>query len=188
MSCPLLTSLTPWAAMKKSHRLGALKQEKGHTLTLLGTRRQNQCGQDFLLEVIRESLFHASVLASGTLGGRNSVFPDLRCSASLCLYCHMAIFSLWVSVFLHGIIFVSLLLLLFFLFLFFSFLATLWHMECLGPGIRSAPSVATLDRLTYCAGPGIESASWCCRDAADPVAPQWELPSPLLIRTPVILA
>ena len=29
--------------------------------------------------------------------------------------------------------------------------------------------------LIYCAGPEMEPASWCCRDTADPITPQWEL-------------
>ena len=33
---------------------------------------------------------------------------------------------------------------------------------------------AMLDPLTHCAGLGIKPASQCSRDAADPVAPQWE--------------
>ena len=33
-------------------------------------------------------------------------------------------------------------------------------------------AVATLDLVIDCARPEIEPASWCCRDAADPVAPQ----------------
>ena len=38
--------------------------------------------------------------------------------------------------------------------------------------------MATTDLLTHCAGPGIEPASWCCRDAADPVVLQLrELPN-----------
>ena len=35
---------------------------------------------------------------------------------------------------------------------------------------------ATPGPLTYCSGLGIEPVSWCCRDAADPVVPQRELP------------
>ena len=37
-----------------------------------------------------------------------------------------------------------------------------------------AAGVAIPDLLTHCAGPGIKSVSWCCRDAADPVGPQRE--------------
>ena len=33
--------------------------------------------------------------------------------------------------------------------------------------------------LNHCTGPGIEPASWCYRDATDPIAPQWELLSPV---------
>ena len=29
--------------------------------------------------------------------------------------------------------------------------------------------------LTHCARPGIEPATWCCRDTADPIVPQWPL-------------
>ena len=46
------------------------------------------------------------------------------------------------------------------------------------PGIRSEPqlrhTVATPDPLTHCAGSGIEPASWCCGDTADPMVPQQE--------------
>ena len=52
-----------------------------------------------------------------------------------------------------------------------------------GPGIRSEPrlcpntaAAAIPDPLIHCAGPGIELASWCCRDAHDPAVPQRELP------------
>ena len=55
-------------------------------------------------------------------------------------------------------------------------------------GIRSPPAedqiratvaayiiaVAMLDPLTHCARLEVESVSWCCRDATDPVVPQWE--------------
>ena len=54
------------------------------------------------------------------------------------------------------------------------------------PGIRSnqiqataagyTAVAATLNPLTYCAQLGIKPGSWCSRDAANPVAPQWELP------------
>lgn len=37
-------------------------------------------------------------------------------------------------------------------------------------------TAATLDPLTYCARPGIKSASWSYRGATDPVVPQQELP------------
>ena len=39
-------------------------------------------------------------------------------------------------------------------------------------------AAAVLDPLTHCTRLGLESASWRhCRDIANPVAPQWELPS-----------
>ena len=38
-----------------------------------------------------------------------------------------------------------------------------------------AAAVATLDPSTRCAGPGMEPASWHCRDTADPVASQQKL-------------
>ena len=47
-----------------------------------------------------------------------------------------------------------------------------------GQDIRSEPWLlpeATPDLLTHCARQGIEPVSWSCRDAADPVEPQWEL-------------
>ena len=37
-------------------------------------------------------------------------------------------------------------------------------------------AAAMLDPLTHCAGPGIEPASWCCRDTSDPISPQQERP------------
>ena len=45
-------------------------------------------------------------------------------------------------------------------------------------------AMTVLDPLTHCAGPGIKPVSWCCRDVADPVAPQWELLSVLLFLFP----
>ena len=53
-------------------------------------------------------------------------------------------------------------------------MAALGHMELLSQG-SDAAAVAALDPLTHCSRPGIEPVSWCCRDAADPVAPQQEL-------------
>ena len=54
-----------------------------------------------------------------------------------------------------------------------------------GPGIRSKPQLwpmlayvtvaAKPDPFSYCTGLGIEPMSWHCRDAANPIAPQWEL-------------
>ena len=41
-------------------------------------------------------------------------------------------------------------------------------------------AAAVLDPLTHCAGPGIKPASWSCRDAIDPVAPQEKLHFPAL--------
>ena len=56
------------------------------------------------------------------------------------------------------------------------------HIEFLGQGSdlnRScdlcAAAAAMPDPLTHWAWPGIEPASWHCRDAANPLAPQWEL-------------
>ena len=67
-------------------------------------------------------------------------------------------------------------------FFFFSFLAAPQHTES-SPArdqIQAVvaiyvAAVAMLDPLIRCAWLGIEPASWCCRDTADPVAPQWEL-------------
>ena len=43
-------------------------------------------------------------------------------------------------------------------------------------GFRSKAQLQpTPDPLTHSAGPGIEPVSWRCRDATDPIAPQWEL-------------
>ena len=66
---------------------------------------------------------------------------------------------------------------------FFSFLFWLpcgiWRSQARGQirvaVVTSAIAGATPDSLAHCAGPGIEPASWGCRDAVDPVAPQWEL-------------
>ena len=74
-----------------------------------------------------------------------------------------------------------------FLFLFFSFLATPWHMDF--PGQGSDPShsfdlCCSCDKarsLTHCAESGIKPASQHSQDAADPIAPQWELLIWLLI-------
>ena len=35
-------------------------------------------------------------------------------------------------------------------------------------------AAAAPDRVTYCAGAGNKRAYWCYRDAAAPIAPQWE--------------
>ena len=37
-------------------------------------------------------------------------------------------------------------------------------------------AVVTRDPLTNCAGPGVEPVSWHCRDTANPIVPQWEIP------------
>ena len=51
-----------------------------------------------------------------------------------------------------------------------------------GPGIGYKPqlwpyaaAVVTPHPLAHCAGLGIEPVSWHCRDATDPVMPQWEI-------------
>lgn len=63
--------------------------------------------------------------------------------------------------------------------LFFFFLDAQWHMEFLDQiqvtVATYAVAAAKLDPLTNCARPEVESVSWCCRDAADPVVPYWEL-------------
>ena len=43
-----------------------------------------------------------------------------------------------------------------------------------------ATAVAMLDPSTQCTRPGIEPASWHCKDAADPFVPEWELPKNFL--------
>ena len=64
---------------------------------------------------------------------------------------------------------------------FFSFLATLWHMnsqardQIQATVVTYTTAVATLAPLTHCARPGIELASWRCRDTTNPIAPQQEL-------------
>ena len=64
---------------------------------------------------------------------------------------------------------------------FFSFLATLGHMEFPGQGSdlsRSCDprySCGNRGSLTHCAELGIEPATQCTRDVANPIAPQQEL-------------
>ena len=50
---------------------------------------------------------------------------------------------------------------------------------CIAAGLTS-------DLLIHCAGPGIKPASWCCRDASDPIMPEqvFKLPK---ITTGVVL-
>ena len=38
-----------------------------------------------------------------------------------------------------------------------------------------AAAVATLDQLNHCTQLGMEPVSWRCREAADPIVPQWGL-------------
>ena len=62
---------------------------------------------------------------------------------------------------------------------FFFFLAAPQHMEFLGQG--SDPSCSfnlccNAGSLSHCVEwRGVEPVSWYCRDAADPIMPQWEL-------------
>ena len=49
-----------------------------------------------------------------------------------------------------------------------------------GTVVTYLAAAAVLDPLTHCAGPGIKPASWSCRDAIDPVAPQEKLHFPAL--------
>ena len=64
-------------------------------------------------------------------------------------------------------------------FFFFFFRPSVYGVP--GPGIGSKPQVQLIpDPLTHCAGLGIEPASWCCRDATNPGAPQQELLNLLL--------
>ena len=42
-------------------------------------------------------------------------------------------------------------------------------------GIRSKLQLQPCSNATHCAGPGIEPASWCCRDATNPMVSQGEL-------------
>ena len=52
-----------------------------------------------------------------------------------------------------------------------------WHMEILGQGLNLSCTTAAVmpDPLTHCVGLGMEPVSWCCRDTANPIVPQWEL-------------
>ena len=55
------------------------------------------------------------------------------------------------------------------------FLAGLRHMEFLGQRSDVSHSCSNARSLTHCAGPGIESATQCFRDTANPISPQQEL-------------
>ena len=75
---------------------------------------------------------------------------------------------------------------LFFFFFFFFFLPALKHMEV--PWARDqiwtkastyATAIAVQDPLTHSAWLGMEPVSWHHRDAADAVAPHWELLDPI---------
>ena len=75
-------------------------------------------------------------------------------------------------------------------FFFFFFLAAPWHMEFLGQGSDLSHSCdlscscSNAGSLTHCARPGIEPRSQHSQDAANPSAPQWELPDlTLLLQT-----
>ena len=57
----------------------------------------------------------------------------------------------------------------------FSFLATPWHMEFPGQGPDPSRSCGHAGFLTYCARPGIGSASQRSQDATDPIVPRREL-------------
>ena len=63
----------------------------------------------------------------------------------------------------------------------FSFLTPPRHMEFPSQGSDLSHSFdlccscGNARSSTHCAGLGIEPVSWCCRDAFDPIAPQWEL-------------
>ena len=70
----------------------------------------------------------------------------------------------------------------FFFFFFSPFWVVLWHMEFPGQGLVPSPrcdlrrSCSITRALTRCAGLGMEPTTQCSRDAADPTAPQQELP------------
>jgi len=53
----------------------------------------------------------------------------------------------------------------------FFFVCPLAH----GSNRRPSHHCDLQDPLTNCARPGVEFVSWCCRDTANPVVPQWEL-------------
>ena len=67
--------------------------------------------------------------------------------------------------------------LLFFLFFWppHSIWSSLARDQIQGAVANNTAATATWDLLTHCAGPWIEPVSWHCRDAANPIAPQWEL-------------
>ena len=78
-------------------------------------------------------------------------------------------------------------------FFFFFFLSFLFRLLCIlwsskardqiwGAVMTYTTAVAIPDPLTHCTKLGIQTASWCYRDATDPIAPQWELQD-LLNRT-----
>ena len=60
------------------------------------------------------------------------------------------------------------------IFFFFPVLApcSIWSSQA---GMRSQPQLRpTPDPITHCVGPGNKPVPWLCRDAADPIASQWE--------------
>ena len=69
--------------------------------------------------------------------------------------------------------------LFFFFFFFLNFLAAppkfLGQGSDLSCGCDLSCSCGNAGSLTHCVGPGIKLMPQCCRDGADPVAPQWEL-------------
>ena len=69
-----------------------------------------------------------------------------------------------------------------FLFLFCWLPCGIWSSRARGQSQAAAAicamAVATPDPLTHCPGPAIKPASWRCRDPANPMAPQWDLPGP----------
>ena len=58
---------------------------------------------------------------------------------------------------------------------FFPFLAILQHMEFLGKGSDPVHHSCDVCPSFGKADVGMEPVSWCCRQAVDLLAPQWEL-------------
>ena len=72
----------------------------------------------------------------------------------------------------------------YFYFLCFYILAAPWHVEFPAQGLDTSQNCNLQSNCyntgpfnPWCARSGSKPASWCCRDAGDPVVPQWEFPT-----------
>ena len=59
--------------------------------------------------------------------------------------------------------------------------------QILAAVVTYTAAVAVPDPLTHCVGPEIKPGSWCCRDAVEPIASQWELQSINLLNADTII-